>query len=184
MLCRTVAVAVTRSWLQRLCGICPRAWLKDATPSSEPSSWCCRAWMNLAEIGYLYIYIYYIYILCIYIYILYIYNYIYIYCVYIYCIYIIIYIWIILCAKVASQVRKNQLLADFGSVGPDPRSMRKKQPDFADLRTPCIANFTICWRAPRGTLRKWGSHPKVFVAWCEILVRAGNSHGPQILVRL
>ena len=48
-------------------------------------------------------------------------------CIYIYIlyIYIIIYIWIILCAKVASQVRKNQLLADFGSVGPDPRSMRK-----------------------------------------------------------
>ena len=91
MLCRTVAVAVTRSWLQRLCGICPRAWLKDATPSSEPSSWCCRAWMNLAENRvFIYIYIIYIYILCIYIYIVYIYNYIYIYCVYIY-IYIVNY---------------------------------------------------------------------------------------------
>ena len=91
MLCRTVAVAVTRSWLQRLCGICPRAWLKDATPSSEPSSWCCRAWMNLAE-NRVFIYIIYIYILCIYIYIVYIYNYIYI--VYIYIVYIYIYNYI------------------------------------------------------------------------------------------
>ena len=99
MHCRTVAVAVTGSWLQRLCGICPRAWLKDATPSYEPSSWCCRAWMNLAE------------------------NRV---SIYIYC-YISIYIHtIILCAKVASQVMNNQLVADFGSVGPDPKIYEKK----------------------------------------------------------
>lgn len=158
MHCRTVAVAVTGSWLQRLCGICPRAWLKDATPSSEPSSWCCRAWMNLAE------------------------NRV---SIYIYC-YISIYIYTRL-FYVQKWLPKSWTInwwLTSGQWGLILRSMRKKQPDFADLRTPCIANFTICWRAPRGTLRKWGSHPKVFVAWCEILVRAGNSHGPQILVRL
>ena len=96
MLCRTVAVAVTRSWLQRLCGICPRAWLKDATPSSEPSSWCCRAWMNLAE-NRVFIYIYIIYIYCVYIYILYIYIIIYILCIYILYIYNYIYMNYFMC---------------------------------------------------------------------------------------